>query len=635
MLYLLSGASANTPWFSSDLPLLLALGVGVVLILMLVVGYQLLLLRRRLNARVFGSKLTLRLVLLFALVAVLPGALVYAVSVQFLSRSIESWFDVRVEKALEGGLSLGRVNLDNMLKDLRRKAESMTLVLSERATPRQLATLNTLREQAAVNEATLLRTDGSVIAFSSADSTMLVPELPSPSVVRRVRMQQPYSAIEALGEGGLQLRVLVPVNDVTGATLLLQLIQPVPPALARDAQTVQEIYRDYQELSLSRLGLKRLYALTLTLSLLLALLSALLLAILFSGRLSAPLGVLAAGTRAVAQGDFSQRHTVKSHDELGLLTESFNIMTRQLADAQADAQRNQEQVAAAKGYLESVLGNLSAGVMSFDAEFRLRSANRSAAQILGVDVDELISTHPNEWADREPRLAAVGNAVREALVKSRDEPWETQVELSGTAGQQVLLLRGSRLSAGAEIGMVLVFDDITRMRQAQRLAAWGEVAQRLAHEIKNPLTPIQAIGGALATSSRRQALQPGSGNSATLDSDYRQSGGSAQGDGGRIQPVCPLARAGLAAARSEPVDARSHGTVRVVRLGDAVGACRRICRRFRAILPSCDRSSTICCRTPSMRCPMSRSRASSCEPKRQTQAYSSPCATMDPVSPRR
>jgi PAS domain S-box-containing protein len=491
MLYVLPGASSNTPWFSSDLPLLLGLGVAVVLILMLVVGYQLMLLRRRLHARVFGSKLTLRLVLLFALVAVLPGALVYGVSVQFLARSIESWFDVRVEKALEGGLSLGRANLENMLKELRRKADSMALVLSERKPSRQFATLNALREQSAVDEATLLRTDGSVIAFSSADTAGLVPELPSPSVVRTVRMQQPYSAIEALGEGGLQLRVLVPVNDASGATLLLQLIQSVPPALARDAQAVQEIYRDYQELSLSRLGLKRLYALTLTLSLLLALLSALLLAILFSERLSAPLGVLAAGTRAVAQGDFSQRHAVRSLDELGLLTESFNIMTMQLADAQADAQRNQEQVTAAKAYLESVLGNLSAGVMSFDAEFRLRSANRSAEQILGVDVGELIATQPNEWVNREPRLGTVGNAVREALEKTRDEPWETQVEVSGVAGEQVLLLRGSRLSAGVATGMVLVFDDITRMRQAQRLAAWGEVAQRLAHEIKNPLTPIQ------------------------------------------------------------------------------------------------------------------------------------------------
>jgi PAS domain S-box-containing protein len=193
----------------------------------------------------------------------------------------------------------------------------------------------------------------------------------------------------------------------------------------------------------------------------------------------------------VAQGDFSQRHLVKSHDELGLLTESFNRMTMQLAEAQSEADRNQQQVAAAKAYLESVLANLSAGVMSFDAEFRLRSANRSAQHILGVDVAELIATHPAEWAHREPLLAAVGNAVRESLVRPRDEPWEAQVELAGAGGQQVLLLRGSKLSAGTETGMVLVFDDITRMRQAQRVAAWGEVAQRFAHEIKNPLTPIQ------------------------------------------------------------------------------------------------------------------------------------------------
>ncbi|HEX4985930.1 MAG TPA: ATP-binding protein [Burkholderiales bacterium] len=491
MFYLLSGTGAKMPWFSSDLPLLLALGIALALALMLVVGYQLLLLRRRLKARVFGSKLTLRLVLLFALVAVLPGVLVYAVSVQFLSRSIESWFDVRVEKALEGGLSLGRVNLDNMLRELRNKAESMALTLAERTASRQLATLNNLREQAAVSEATLLRTDGRVIAFSSADATGFVPQLPSPSVVVRARMQQPYSAIEAVGEGGLQLRVLIPINDITGATSLLQLVQPVPPALAHDAQTVQEIYRDYQELSLSRLGLKRLYAMTLTLSLLLALLSALLLAILFSGRLSAPLGVLAAGTRAVAQGDFSQRHAVKSHDELGLLTESFNIMTMQLADAQAEAQRNQAEVASAKVYLESVLGSLSTGVMSFDEQLRLRSANRSAEQILGVDARALLGTRPDEWAQSEPRLATVGKAIVESLAKARDGLRETQVELSGLSGQQVLLLRGSGLPAGPQSGMVLVFDDITRMRQAQRLAAWGEVAQRLAHEIKNPLTPIQ------------------------------------------------------------------------------------------------------------------------------------------------
>jgi nitrogen fixation/metabolism regulation signal transduction histidine kinase len=491
MLYLLSTASANTPWFSSRLPLLLGLGLALVAVLMLVVGYQLLVLRRRLKARVFGSKLTLRLVLLFALVAVLPGALVYGVSVQFLSRSIESWFDVRVDSALEGGLNLGRVNLDTMLKDLRSKAESMALVLSERATPRLPTALNTLREQASVYEATLLGADGGVIAFSGTDPAQLMPQLPSPSVVRQVRMQQPYGAIEAVGEGGLHLRVLVPVNDLSGATLLLQLMQPVPPQLARDAQTVQETYRDYQELSLSRLGLKRLYALTLTLSLLLALLSALLLAIFFSERLSAPLGILAAGTRAVAQGDFSQRHPVRTHDELGMLTESFNSMTMQLADARADAQRNQAQVASAKAYLESVLGNLSAGVMSFDAELRLRSVNPSAEQILGVNFGQLLGIRPDEWPQREARLDAIGTAVQDALDEARDGARERQMELAGPGGKQVLLLRSSRLAGSAEAGMVLVFDDITRLLQAQRYAAWGEVAQRLAHEIKNPLTPIQ------------------------------------------------------------------------------------------------------------------------------------------------
>ena len=491
MLYLLSTASANTPWFSNRLPLLLGLGLALVAVLMLVVGYQLLVLRRRLKARVFGSKLTLRLVLLFSLVAVLPGALVYGVSVQFLSRSIESWFDVRVDTALEGGLNLGRVNLDTMLKDLRSKAESMALVLSERVTPRLPTVLNTLREQASVYEATLLGPDGTLIAFSGTDSAQLVPDLPSPSVVRRVRMQRPYGAIEAVGEGGLQLRVLVPINDVSGGTLLLQLVQPVPPQLARDAQTVQETYRDYQELSLSRLGLKRLYALTLTLSLLLALLSALLLAIFFSERLSAPLGILAAGTRAVAQGDFSQRHPVKTHDELGLLTESFNSMTMQLADAQADAQRNQEQVAAAKAYLESVLGNLSAGVMSFDAKLRLRSVNPSAEKILGTDFGALLGIRPGEWPQREARLLTIGDAVQETLDEARDGAREKQVELTVPGGKQVLLLRASRLAGSAEAGMVLVFDDFTRLLQAQRYAAWGEVAQRLAHEIKNPLTPIQ------------------------------------------------------------------------------------------------------------------------------------------------
>ncbi|MGH8679161.1 MAG: HAMP domain-containing protein, partial [Burkholderiales bacterium] len=491
MLYLLSTASANTTLFAEDLPLLLALGVAMVVALMLLVGYQLLLVRRRLRARVFGSKLTLRLVLLFSLVAVLPGALVYAVSVQFLARSIESWFDVRVDKALEGGLSLGRVNLENRMRDLRRKADSMALALSERRGESQVALLNRLREQSAVHDSALLSTEGTIIAFASVEPAVLMPSLPAPSVLRLVRMQQSYSAVEEAGEDGLQLRVAVPVNEPGGLTTVLQLVEPVPPKLARDAAMVQEAYSDYQELSLSRSGLRRLYTLTLTLSLGLGLLSALLLAILFSERLSAPLSFLAAGTRAVAQGDFTQRHPVKTHDELGLLTESFNTMTRQLADAQAAAHQHQEALSAAKAYLESVLANLSAGVISFDAQFRLRSANRSAEQILGAQLKTLVGDTGQDWDARAPRLTRIAAVARSRFAQANHPPWEQQIEVDTQTGKQVLLVRGSELIAGDEPGYVVVFDDVTHLLQAQRYAAWGEVARRLAHEIKNPLTPIQ------------------------------------------------------------------------------------------------------------------------------------------------
>jgi PAS domain S-box-containing protein len=491
MLYLLSSASANTPMFARDLPLLLFLGVALVLGLVVLVGYQLLALRRRLVVGVFGSKLTLRLVLLFSLVAVLPGVLVYGVSVQFLNKSIESWFDVRVDKALEGGLRLGRTTLDNTLKELSHKAGSMASTLSDTTSAQQVAVLNALREQSAVQEATLFRPDGGIIAFSISDGAALVPQLLPPAVARQVRLQQPYQAVESDAERGLRLRVVVPVNRLSGETALLQLVQPVAPDLARDAETVQRMYRDYQELSLSRQGLKRLYGLSLTLALLLALLSALMLAILFSERLSAPLSVLAAGTRAVAQGDFSQRHPVRSHDELGILTESFNAMTRQLAEARGDLLRNQEQLEAAKAYLESILAKLSAGVLSFDGDRCLRSANPSAEHILGVELHSLIGTALPDWVTRVRPLPDLSTAIVEAIDQGGSEAWERQVELDGPSGKKVLLVRGSTLQVGAESGFVLVFDDITRLLQAQRFAAWGEVARRLAHEIKNPLTPIQ------------------------------------------------------------------------------------------------------------------------------------------------
>ena len=493
LLFLLSTASANTALFARHYPLLLALNGMVALCLLGLVIYQLSVLRRKLAARVFGSKLTLRLVLFFSLMAVLPGALVYGVSVQFLAKSIESWFDVRVDKALEGGLSLGRTTLDSMLKELNKKADTAALSLSELPAAEHLTAVNNLREQLGVQEATLFSQRGNIIAFSSSERSGLMPDLPSTTLLRQIRQQQAYSSIETVPGKGLYLRVVVPVNvlSLNEDIRVLQLLQPVPRQLAQDAETVQAVYRDYQELSLSRLGLKRLYALTLTLTLLLAWLSAMALAFLISERLSAPLEVLAEGTRAVAQGDFSQRPPVKSRDELGILMQSFNIMTHQLSEARASAERNQEQLQTAKAYLESVLANLSAGVLAFDEAFRLRSANLSAAHILETEFAQLRGTSLEDWGTGNIALRVLSEQILASFRQSLVGEWEKQVEYPGKSGTRVLLLRGSHPSGAVQPGYVVVFDDITHLLQAQRDAAWGEVARRLAHEIKNPLTPIQ------------------------------------------------------------------------------------------------------------------------------------------------
>jgi len=486
-------SSSNPALFAERYPGLLALNGVVAAMLTALVVYQVVTLRRKLKAGVFGAKLTLRLVLLFALMAMLPGALIYGMSVQFLARSIESWFQVRVDKALEGGINLGRSVLDDMLKDLNAKADTMALALTTRPSVEHLAALNELRERARVRSATLFSESGRVIAFSGDEKTGLMPELPGASALRQLRARHRYSAIEAIPDKGLYLRVMVPIVTVSLADELriLQLLHPVPAQLAQDAEAVQSGYREYQELTLSRRGLKRLYGLTLTLTLLLALLSALALAFVLSDRLSAPLGVLVEGTRAVASGDFSQRPAVASRDEIGVLTQSFNSMTLQLAEARAQAERHQAALTQAKAYLESLLANLSAGVLAFDEELDLRAANRSAGAILGIDFAPLVGVSAGRWPEIAPGLAELGQEIAATFERAGAAQWERQVERPSRGRTQLLLLRGTRLPAGAEGGCVVVFDDITHLAEAQRAAAWAEVARRLAHEIRNPLTPIQ------------------------------------------------------------------------------------------------------------------------------------------------
>ncbi len=492
LLYLLSSASANTALFSQHYSSLLILTVLLTVGLSALVGFQLWQLRLKLKQQVFGAKLMLRLTLFFSLIAILPGLLMYAVSVQFLGKSIESWFDIRVEKALEGGLNLGRNSLETGLNELGKKGKLLSLVLAEQGAERYKTTLNRLIDKAEAQEAAIFSLDGKLLATTTKNNHNLINTLDR-QLLREVANNGSHSEIEALPGNRLVLRVLVAINSTkqNGERQILHFLQPVPKQFAADAETVQSVYRDYQELTLSRGGLKRLYGITLTLTLLVVLLSAVSAAFLLSGRLSSPLAALAEGTRAVAQGNFSGNYPVQSRDELGALTGLFNQMTAQLADAKKLSEQQQQQVESAKGYLESVLTHLSSGVIVIDDQSKLNLANSVAEEILGVPLRQWRGAALTEIVENHVLLRSFVETVLGLTADSDSTEWQKQIERHTKNGDQILLIRGTRLASLRDSSYVIVFDDITHLLQAERQAAWGEVARRLAHEIKNPLTPIQ------------------------------------------------------------------------------------------------------------------------------------------------
>jgi nitrogen fixation/metabolism regulation signal transduction histidine kinase len=470
-LFLLATASADTSLFAQHYPLILLLNAALAGLLAGLVAFQLLAMARRYRARVFGSRLTLRLLLRFAALAVLPGLIVYAVSVQFLTRSIESWFDVKVDAALEGGINLAQQAIDQMSHELQVKARAMALELADRPATQVAAQLERLRAQAGVQEAVLVTAGGRLVASASEDVSKLVPELPDSQSLRQARTNRGFTALDAPAGRPLALRAVVPV-DITrlpDEARFLQLRASVPASFARNAEAVEAAYRDYRELAISRQGLQRIYLVTLTFALLMALFVAIAVAVTQSSLLADPLAALAQAMQAVARGDFSRRAAVTSRDELGVLTESFNSMTRQLDDARRVVEANRVDLEAAKVRLENILAHLSAGVLVFDHELRLSISNNGATAILGAERD------------------AFAERMRGHFVEHGDKDWQLELPL----GAKTLHARGGRLPRATGGGHVVVFDDITQLIQAQRATAWAEVARRLAHEIKNPLTPIQ------------------------------------------------------------------------------------------------------------------------------------------------
>lgn len=512
--FLLAIATNNREFYERYYNWLLWVNVVIAGLLVLVIAAAGLRLLVRVARGQFGSRLLLRLAGIFALVGVLPGVLVYTVSYQFVSRSIESWFDVRVEGALDAGLNLGRGTLDALVNDLAGKTRLAAERLAESGEGARPLALERVREQLSAQEAAVLGSAGQVLASAATAGTggVLAPERPSATLLLAARTSRVTTELEGLdddalgqGSGGgaatpMQPRVravaLIPSTSFSlGAEdHYLMVTQLLPAQLAANALSVQSAYREYQQRSLAREGLRKMYIGTLTLTLILAVFGAVLLAVTFGNRLARPLLLLAGGVREVARGDLSPKPVFASRDELGGLTRSFARMTQQLADARELVDRTVSELEAARTKLQTILDNMSAGVIVFDQAGRIDSINPGATRILRLPLSAYVGRALGEVPGLEGFDAMLGQRFAQLEIGpelgERDQ-WQDSFELRSAVPDRdsiTLLVRGAQLPGAARL---TVFDDITELVSAQRAEAWGEVARRLAHEIKNPLTPIQ------------------------------------------------------------------------------------------------------------------------------------------------
>ena len=487
---LLSGAVQNSESLSKlFLPLMFIVITGL-LTLAAMVAAHLVRLVGSYRRGAAGSRLTGRLVLLFALISLLPVGVVYYHSRGFLLSGIDSWFDVEIDSAMEDALKLNQASLDLNQRVLIRYTEQLLADIEDSSATALALSLGQLRQRAGALEIAVFGANGQVRGNSSEDPTQLVPSLPDREQLRRASAGINQVGLETGANQELVMRVLV--ADPDGRNLVMQAIFPTSDRISDLAANLEQAYNRYKELSYLRRSLKLSFSLSLSLVLLFGLMTALLAAFRTAWGLVAPIAAIARGTRAVAKGDYEQRLPIPPHeDELSFLVASFNSMTRRLARARDAAAHSQQAVEAERAYLETVLGRLSSGVIVLDGDHHLRTTNPAAHQILGLTDGQTKGASLESLGNSHHGLLGWIEAVRTHL--DRHLEWRQEVTLFGAEGRQVLMCRGSPLlhPDGEERGHVIVFDDITRLITAQRDAAWGEVARRLAHEIKNPLTPIQ------------------------------------------------------------------------------------------------------------------------------------------------
>ncbi|MBV8806275.1 MAG: HAMP domain-containing protein [Sinobacteraceae bacterium] len=491
-LLLLAGSVQNSSAFDRLQPWILLLNITGVIALIILLARKLWQLVRDYRDHVPGSRLTARTVSIFGALVVAPLLIVYLFSLDFLNRGIDSWFKVEVKQGLSDALVLSGAALNLRMREYSGRTQELAHSLASSPPGEIQDRIDNERRAAGGVEIVLFGEHERIIAASTENPLETLPSRPPSDLVRQIREGRVYVSLEPQADGHYYIRTAAPLNDTgSKSDRYVVAIYQVPPQISALYEAVQRSYSQYGELAALREALKSVFRLTLTLVLLLAMLAAIYGAIFFAQRLVRPVQNLIAGTRAVGKGDFGTRLPLPSRDEMGFLVHSFNDMTKRLRRAHEEAKRSQQAVERERERLSIILARLSTGVLAVDRTLTVRMANQAAGAILGTDLSAATGHPLPELAAGNDRLGQFVAAVAVRFAAGRDE-WREQLELEGEAGGRTLMCACTPLPGeGTDMGYVIVFDDITALLQAQRDAAWGEVARRLAHEIKNPLTPIQ------------------------------------------------------------------------------------------------------------------------------------------------
>ncbi len=493
-LFLLSVTAQNSDDFDRLHNMILAINVAGVFVLFILLVGNLARLVREYREHVPGTRLKARIMGMFVGLAVLPLLVVFYFSIQFINRGIDTWFNVEVEEGLENALKLSRAALELQMRGHLFATQNVAKRLGRVSEQQVIFELSRLRRESGASEMTLYASNNHIVATSSDSASAGLPKPLSEEVMLQLQQNRPFVSLDPLDTGNFEIRTAVPFT-IRGRVVPIGVVQahfPVTERIGRMADSVDKSYREYQQLLFLREPLKSTFSLTLTVVLMLSLLAAIYGAFVLSRRLVAPIQDLVAGTRAVAKGDFDTRLPTPTRDEIGFLISSFNDMTQRLATARREASLNQALVEAERTNLEVILARLSTGVVALDSDLRIRTANQASGAILNVDLENRVGEFLPDVARDEPLLEQFVDVAQVHLTAGETE-WREQIVLRGEVGRRVLTCACTTLPGDEDrpAGYVVVFDDITALLQAQRDAAWGEVARRLAHEIKNPLTPIQ------------------------------------------------------------------------------------------------------------------------------------------------